>query len=207
MSPQTRCWIPRQPDPVTGMAHRSRRWSGGPSDPGEMERVEAGGDDLLAPSSEAAYSALYLVETGAIEGVMRGPGGDLRVTWATGKGSVVQESGRGKVLEAVPAGPNGVVAKQAVTVDLGAKGGATLSMDYRVMAGDAQIRANVTYLDATGRQRNSTLEVTGGEGPGGWSSWTGDVGALRPHPNQVKEVRLVVEGGTVRLDNVALTPK
>jgi hypothetical protein len=126
---------------------------------------------------------------------------------ATGKASVVQEQGRGKVLEAVPAATAGVSIKQAIGVALGAKGGATLSLDYRVMAGDALIRANVSYVDATGRQRNSTLEVTGGEGPGGWSSWTGDVGALRPHPDQVKEVRLVVEGGTVRLDNVALTPK
>ena len=158
-----------------------------------------GGPAREAPGGEAAAAAGAL-RNGSFES-------SLSAWTVTGKGSVVQESGRGKVLEAVPAGPTGVVAKQAVTVDLGAKGGATLSMDYRVMAGDAQIRANVTYLDATGRQRNSTLEVTGGEGPGGWSSWTGDVGALRPHPNQVKEVRLVVEGGTVRLDNVALTPK
>jgi hypothetical protein len=128
--------------------------------------------------------------------------------WAvTGKGTVVQEPGRGKVLEAVPAGTAGVAVKQAVGVDLGAKGGASLSIDYRVTAGEAQIRANVTYLDSNGRQRNSTLEVTAGEGPGGWSSWTGDLGALRPHPASIKEIKLVVEGGTARLDNVALTPK
>ena len=132
----------------------------------------------------------------------------IEAPWtATGKASVVQEQGRGKVLEAVPAATAGVSIKQAIGVALGAKGGAMLSLDYRVMAGDALIRANVSYVDATGRQRNSTLEVTGGEGPGSWSSWTGDVGALRPHPDHVKEVRLVVEGGTVRLDNVALTSK
>jgi hypothetical protein len=125
----------------------------------------------------------------------------------TGKGTVVQEPGRGKVLEAVPAATAGVAVKQAVGVDLGAKGGASLSLDYRVTAGEAQIRANVTYMDSNGRQRNSTLEVTAGEGPGAWSSWTGDLGALRPHPASIKEIKLVVEGGTARLDNVALTPK
>jgi hypothetical protein len=125
----------------------------------------------------------------------------------TGKGAVVQEAGRGRVLEAVPAGTTGVAVRQTVGVDLGASGGASLSLDYRVTTGEAQIRANVTYLDSNGRQRNTTLEVTAGEGPGGWSSWTGDLGALRPHPASLKEIKLVVEGGTARIDNVALTPR
>ena len=37
-----------------------------------------------------------------------------------------------------------------------------------------------------------------------WTSWTGDVGALRPRPTKVRDLRLVVDGGVVRLANVAV---
>jgi hypothetical protein len=63
----------------------------------------------------------------------------------------------------------------------------------------------VVYGDAAGRERTSILEVTGGEGPGDWSDWSGDLAALRPRPSRVREIRVAVDGGVVRLDNVALT--
>ena len=63
------------------------------------------------------------------------------------------------------------------------------------------------YLDAGGRPRTATLEVTAGEGPGEWSDWTADLAGLRPKPARISEIKAVVEGGTVRLDNVALTPR
>jgi hypothetical protein len=63
----------------------------------------------------------------------------------------------------------------------------------------------VAYADAAGRERTSTLEVTGGEGPGDWSHWSADVAGVRPRPSHVKEVRIAIDGGTVLLDNVALS--
>jgi hypothetical protein len=63
----------------------------------------------------------------------------------------------------------------------------------------------VAYEDATGRPRTSTLEVTSGDAAGDWTPWSGDLLSLRPKPARVKEVRIVSEGGTVLLDNVALT--
>jgi hypothetical protein len=47
--------------------------------------------------------------------------------------------------------------------------------------------------------------VTAGDPPGDWTPWTGDLVGLRPRATRVKEVRIVTEGGTVLLDNVALT--
>jgi hypothetical protein len=55
-----------------------------------------------------------------------------------------------------------------------------------------------------GKTRVATLEVSLGEGPGGWSSWRADLGALRPRPARVTDVKVVVEGGTVRLDRLAV---
>jgi hypothetical protein len=62
----------------------------------------------------------------------------------------------------------------------------------------------VGSADANGKDRTSTLEVTGGEGPGAWSTWTQDVSTLRPRPTRVREIRVVAEGGSVRVDNVSL---
>jgi hypothetical protein len=124
----------------------------------------------------------------------------------SGKGAVVQEgSARGRVFELVPAGTASADLRQAVDVAIPGTGGASLAFDYRVVSGEARIRAMIGYADASGRSRTSTIEVSGGEGPGAWSPWTGDVAALRPRPSAIKEVRIVVEGGAVRLDNVALT--
>lgn len=123
--------------------------------------------------------------------------------WTTaGQAAIVEEPRRGHVLEVV-AGAGGARVQQAVGVDVGE--GATLSLDYKVTAGEGQLRVLVAYADATGRSRTSTLEVTAGEAPGSWSSWSGDLAALRPRPTRVTEVKIVVEGGSVRVDNVALT--
>ena len=121
----------------------------------------------------------------------------------SGKGSVVSEAGRGMVLEVSP-DRAGTVLKQQVDVDV-AGTEASLSLAYRVAGGEGRMRVHVVYGDAAGRERTSTLEVTAGEGPGGWSDWSGDLAALRPRPSRVREIRVAVVGGVVRLDNVALT--
>ena len=71
--------------------------------------------------------------------------------------------------------------------------------------GEGRVRVIVAYDDAAGKARTSTLEVTAGDPPGDWTPWTGDLLALRPKASRLKEVRIVTEGGTVLLDNVALT--
>ena len=128
---------------------------------------------------------------------------DLSSWTLSGKGSVVREKGRGMVLEVSPDRAAAVV-EQKVDVDV-AGGDASLSRAYRVAGGEGRMRVHVVYGDAGGRERTSTLEVTGGEGPGEWSDWTSDLAALRPRPARVREIRLAVDGGVVRLDNVALT--
>lgn len=122
-----------------------------------------------------------------------------------GKGNVVSEAGRGRVLEVAPSPQVPVQLRQAIGVDVDANREAPLSLDYKVLSGEGRIRLIVAYADATGRERTSTLEVTGGEGPGDWSHWSADVAGARPRPSRVKEVRIAIEGGTVRLDNVALS--
>jgi hypothetical protein len=121
----------------------------------------------------------------------------------SGQGAVVTEAGRGMVLE-VSTDRAGATLKQQVDVDM-ASAGASLSLAYRVAKGEGRMRVHVVYGDAAGRERTSTLEVTGGEGPGEWSDWTGDLTVLRPRPSRVREIKVAVDGGTVRLDNVALT--
>jgi hypothetical protein len=120
----------------------------------------------------------------------------------SGKGSVVEQSGRGKVLQATASGAPVSVA-QAVSVDV-AGVAATINLDYKVAAGEGQVRVLVTYEDAQGRSRTFTLPVTAGDPPGGWTPWTGDLAAIRPAPARVKEIKVSVDGGTVLLDNVAL---
>ena len=98
----------------------------------------------------------------------------------------------------------GAVLKQQVDVDV-RDADARLSLAYRVASGEGRLRVLLVYADGAGRERTSTLEVTAGEGPGDWSDWSGDLAALRPRPAHVREVRVAVEGGVVRLDNLALT--
>lgn len=123
----------------------------------------------------------------------------------TGKGRVAQESGRGNVLEAAATGAP-VATAQAVDVGIGT-GSVPLSLEYKVVSGEAVIRVQVSYADATGKTRTSNLEVTGGEGPGGWSPWTQDLASLRPRPAKITEIRVNAEGGVVRFDNVAISPR
>jgi hypothetical protein len=124
----------------------------------------------------------------------------------TGKGVVVEEPRRGKVFEATPAGDAAVELAQAIGVDVGANG-ALLSLDYRVVSGEARIRVQIGYVDTKGKTRLSSLEITAGEGPGAWSSWSRDLATLRPGAARIDEVRVSIEGGGVRVDNVALTAR
>jgi hypothetical protein len=157
------------------------------------------------PSNAPAAPAKTTPTTGGGSPLKNGSFESSLAPWAlTGKGSIVEEAGRGRVLEIVP-GASEASAQQAIGVDLEASRGATLSLDYKVASGEAQVRALIGYADASGKDRSATLQVTGGEGPGGWAPWQGDVAAIRPRPARVKEVRIAVSGGTVRVDNVALT--
>jgi hypothetical protein len=150
-----------------------------------------------APAAPAAHAAAtnQPLRNGSFESAM--------TPWViTGKASVVAEQGRGKVLEISGAG--GVTVRQAIDVAIPAGRAAKLALDYKVVSGEAAVRVSVVYADANGKERTSTLEVTGGEGPGAWSSWTNDVSALRPRPTRVTELRITAEGGSLRIDNVAL---
>ena len=66
------------------------------------------------------------------------------------------------------------------------------------------MRIRVGYEDETGKPRVATLEVSLGEGPGAWSPWKGELAALRPRPARVTDVKVLVEGGTVRVDRLAV---
>ena len=122
-----------------------------------------------------------------------------------GKAAVIDSPGRGKVLQTTGAAGAAATVTQSIGVDVGNAGAASLSLDYKVVGGEGQIKVFLTYDDPQGRARTSTLEVTAGDPPGAWTPWTADIGGLRPRPSRVKEVRIAVEGGTVLLDNVALT--
>ncbi len=121
----------------------------------------------------------------------------------TGSGAVVSEASRGKVLD-LPASASAITVEQAVDVVIPPGGRANLAFEYKVTSGEARLRVAVVYTDANGKERTSNLEVTGGEAPGSWTPWTEEVSSLRPRPNRIKAIRIVAEGGGVRLDNVAL---
>jgi len=153
---------------------------------------------------EAASPADKVSASMAVSRLRNGSFESALSSWTlTGKGSVVAEADRGMVLEV---GPDraGALLKQQVDVDV-AQAAANLSLAYRVASGEGRVRVLVVYGDAAGRERTSALEVTAGEGPGEWSEWSGDLAALRPRPARVREVRVAVEGGVVRLDDLALT--
>jgi hypothetical protein len=122
----------------------------------------------------------------------------------TGKGVVAPDAKRGRVFQAA-ATTSVTTLVQPIGVDVQTTGSAKLSLAYKVAAGEGQVRVLIAYDDANGRPRTSTLEVTAGDPPGDWTPWTGDLLALRPRAARLKEIRIVAEGGTVLLDNVALT--
>jgi hypothetical protein len=122
----------------------------------------------------------------------------------SGKGVVAPEAKRGRVFQAVSSSAATTLV-QPIGVDVLKAPAATLSLDYKVSGGEGRVRVLVAYDDAAGKARTSTLEVTAGDPPGDWTPWTGDLLALRPKASRLKEVRIVTEGGTVLLDNVALT--
>jgi hypothetical protein len=159
-------------------------------------RQEARRPAATPPAKVPASSSGSPLRNGSFES-------DLSSWTLTGKGSVVRETGRGMVLE-VSSERAAATLQQKVDVDV-ADADASLSLAYRVAGGEGRLRVHVLYGDSAGRERTSTLEVTGGEGPGEWSEWTSDLAALRPRPARVREIRVAVDGGVVRLDNLALT--
>jgi hypothetical protein len=121
--------------------------------------------------------------------------------WTFDGGSIALDPGRGKVVQLDGTG-RAAAATQRMDVAAGAN--TAVSLDYRVVSGEAQVRLRVGYEDESGKPRVATLEVSLGEGPGGWSPWTGDLGALRPRPVHVTDVKVLVEGGAVRVDKLAI---
>jgi hypothetical protein len=121
--------------------------------------------------------------------------------WTFDRGRVALDSSRGKVLQL-----DGTDRPAAATqrMDVAAGAGAAVSLDYKVLSGEAQVRVRVGYEDQDGKPRLATLEVSLGEAPGGWSPWKGDLGVLRPRPVHVTDVKVLVEGGAVRVDNLAV---
>jgi hypothetical protein len=163
-----------------------------------------------APAAKAA-PAVRAVPATARDGVAGTPlrNGSFEASLApwtvTGKGRVAQEPGRGNVFEAA-ATAAAVSTAQAIDVPVGT-GGVPLSLDYKIVSGEGIVRVVLSYVDGAGKARTSTLEVTGGEGPGAWSPWSHDVGNLRPRPARLTQLRVSAEGGVVRIDNVAISPR
>jgi hypothetical protein len=124
----------------------------------------------------------------------------------TGKGSVVEEPGRGRVLEVV-SGSESARAQQGLGIDLAAVRSALLGLDYRVTTGPTHLRVMLGYDDAQGRPRVGSLDVVAGATPGSWTSWSRDVLEIKPRPAKLTEIRIVVDGGAARIDNVALNPQ
>lgn len=133
--------------------------------------------------------------------VSEGADGAVPPGWSYERGSLAVDAARGQVLEL-----DGSSRPAAATqrMDVAAAGGAAVSLDYKVLSGEAQVRVRVGYEDETGKPRVATLEVSLGEGPGAWSPWKGELAAIRPRPARVTDVKVLVEGGTVRLDRLAV---
>lgn len=123
-----------------------------------------------------------------------------------GSGTVAVEPKRGKVLE-LAAASGAASAAQRFDLELGESPSAQLSLEYRVLSGEPQIRIQVTYADGQGKERTSTVEISAGEATVGWSSWETELTTLRPRPVRIRGLRPLIEGGTVRFDNLALTLK
>ena len=197
----------KRPEPAAAAAAAAP--AAAPAEPPARRRAVATPAPRTAPAAPPAAKA----PTPAAEGLSSSAGVTLPLRngsfesgldpWTvTGKGVVVPDARRGRVFQAGGGGVTTLV--QPVALDVQNRP-ATLSLDYKVSAGEGRVRVLVAYDDAAGRARTSTLEVTSGDPAGDWTPWTGDLLALRPRPARLKEVRIVSEGGTVLLDNVALT--
>jgi hypothetical protein len=120
-----------------------------------------------------------------------------------GQAALVSEDGHGRVLE-LTAAKAPAQATHPLAFEVGEHATAVLALLYRVAAGEARLRVSVNYDDATGKRRTSSLEVSNGEAPGGWSDWSHDLAALRPRPVKLHGLTISVEAGRVRLDDVML---
>jgi tetratricopeptide (TPR) repeat protein len=169
----------------------------GPASPSSPVSESSPGSRSSPPSQSspsAAGSAGVPLRNGSFES-------SLTAWTVRGRGGVPAEAGRGRVLE-LSAGT--AAAEAAQDIDLDVSRGATLTLDYKVVAGEPPLRIMLRYDDAQGRPRSSTLEVSAGESPGGWDTWQTDLSALRPRPARLTELRVTASGGTIRLDDIRL---
>lgn len=153
-----------------------------------------------SPASPAAPRQGISAAGGLRNGTFESP---LPPWVVTGQAALLSEAGRGRVLE-LKAGRTAASAAQSLNVEVPSDAAPTLTLRYRVAGGEASLRARVSYEDAQGRPRSTTLEISNGETAGDWSTWSQDLGALRPRPARLKGLTLAAEAGQVRIDDVAL---
>jgi len=121
----------------------------------------------------------------------------------SGKGAVVAEPGRPNVAQLL-AGSGTASLSQTLAFAVPESATAPFRLDYRVVSGDVRISLRLVYVDAQGKERTSSLEVTAGEGPAGWLSWGSDLATVRPRPAELRELRVEASGGTLQIDAVSL---
>lgn len=122
----------------------------------------------------------------------------------TGRGVMDAEPGRGRVLR-LSAETAAAAATQAVRVRPDA--GLGLALEYKVLEGAAKMRVLLQYQDKEGRPRSASLDVSRSDPPGGWTTWSTDLAAIKPPLAQLTSLQIVVDGATVLLDNVSLAPR
>jgi len=184
-------------DTAQRYAEDAGRWRARPSRRAEEEGIAPGKLRAEARDALGASAALATpLRNGSFES-------GLEPWTVAGKGTLVDDPHRGRVFQALGGAATSLA--QAVSVDVDAAPAATVAFEYKVTAGEGRLHVLVAYEDAKGAARAATLEVTGGDPPGAWTPWEGELLSLRPRPSRVREVRIVSEGGTVLLDNVALT--
>jgi hypothetical protein len=170
-------------------------------------RAAPGKAETNAPPRREERAPRESIEARPAEGGLRNGSFEAPLPpWTVaGKAALVSEDDHGRVLELSAAPKAPASASQTLAAFYVPAGGAApFELAYRVVKGDAVVRVQVAYQDEQGRERVSTLEVSNGEGEGGWSAWSHDLAALRPRPARVTGVSVTVTAGTVRLDDVTL---
>jgi hypothetical protein len=122
----------------------------------------------------------------------------------TGRGVMDAEAGRGRVLR-LSAETAAAAATQAVRVRPDT--GLGLALEYKVLEGAARVRVLLQYEDTQGRPRSASLDVVGSAPPGAWTAWSADLATVKPPLARLTSLQVVVDGATVLLDNVSLTPR
>lgn len=119
----------------------------------------------------------------------------------SGRVTIAEERGHGRVLE-LAADTGSARASQSLGLDAedAASGQPHLALLYRVVSGQPLLRVTLDYRDREGRERSASFEPGGA--PGEWTRWEKDLTALKFA--RLRSLRILVEGGTVRIDDIAV---